>query len=374
MSRDEVPETLLGLVSHYSPTGQERPAVEYLVGRMLSLGYSQAFIDAAGNAVGVMGEGERQIVFLGHIDTVPGEIPVKTLISTSTARTAQTEALLYGRGAVDAKGPLAAFVDAVAQSGPRPGWQLVVIGAVDEEGDSAGARYVKEQYRPQYAIIGEPSRWERITLGYKGSAWAEITVRTSQAHTAGQNLNACEIAFDLWQAIRQWSAHFNASRQRLYDQITPTLRGLASGDEDFETWARLKIGVRLPEGYLPQDWYRQIESLLMDITHAKTSLKPLGFAVPAYRGAKNTPLVRAFLSSIRAMGGQPSFALKSGTADLNIVAPAWRCPALAYGPGDSALDHTPIEHLSLDEYRRSVKVLIGVIQRLTALGASEGSG
>ena len=71
------PETLIGLVSQYSPSGQERGAVEWLVARMKSLGYDNAFIDDAGNAVGVMGKGIRQVVLLGHIDTVPGQISVR---------------------------------------------------------------------------------------------------------------------------------------------------------------------------------------------------------------------------------------------------------------------------------------------------------
>lgn len=69
-------ETLIGLVSQYSPSGQERSAVEWLVARMKALGFDDAFIDDAGNAVGVMGKGTRQVVLLGHIDTVPGEIKV----------------------------------------------------------------------------------------------------------------------------------------------------------------------------------------------------------------------------------------------------------------------------------------------------------
>ncbi|MBK9602659.1 MAG: hypothetical protein IPO36_12580 [Anaerolineales bacterium] len=72
-------ETLIGLVSQYSPSGQERGAVEWLVARMKSLGYDDAFIDEAGNAVGVMGKGTKQVVLLGHIDTVPGEISVRVL-------------------------------------------------------------------------------------------------------------------------------------------------------------------------------------------------------------------------------------------------------------------------------------------------------
>lgn len=152
--------TLTGLVQQYSPSGQERAAVDWLVARMAALGFSQSFRDEAGNAVGVMGNGPRQIVLLGHIDTVPGQISVRV-----------EGDLLYGRGSVDAKGPLACFTDAVAQVGPVDGWQFVVIGAVEEERNSEGAQYVTSAYRPQFAIIGEPNRWDRVSLGYKGSAW-----------------------------------------------------------------------------------------------------------------------------------------------------------------------------------------------------------
>jgi LysW-gamma-L-lysine carboxypeptidase len=163
--------TLLGLVSQYSPSGAERPAVEWLVARMQSLGFDRAFIDDAGNAVGMLGDGPRQVILLGHIDTVPGEIAVRV-----------EDGQLYGRGSVDAKAPLACFTDAVAHTGALPGWQFVVIGAVEEERDSQGARFVAPRYQPDFAIIGEPNRWDRVSLGYKGSAWADLTVREDQFH------------------------------------------------------------------------------------------------------------------------------------------------------------------------------------------------
>ena len=90
-----------------------------------------------------------------------------------------------------------------------------------------------------------------------------------------------------------------------------------------------------------------------------------GFAIPAWECEKNTKLVRSFLSGIRSQGGEPRFVYKTGTADLNIVAPAWKCPAVVYGPGDSSLDHTPDEHIFLDEYGKSVQVLTNSIESLT---------
>ncbi len=44
--------------------------------------------------------------------------------------------------------------------------------------------------------------------------------------------------------------------------------------------------------------------------------------------------------------------LKLGTSDMNVVGPVWQCPILAYGPGDSSLDHTPEEQIVLDDYLR----------------------
>jgi LysW-gamma-L-lysine carboxypeptidase len=334
-------ETLIGLVSQYSPSGQERGAVELLVARMKSLYYDEAFIDEAGNAVGVMGEGPKQVILLGHIDTVPGEIKVE-----------RDNISLYGRGAVDAKGPLACFTDAVAQAGRVDGWQFIVIGAVEEERDSDGARYVAEKYAPDYAVIGEPNQWDRIALGYKGSAWANITVQRAQNHTASGEQTVCEAAVEIWLAIKSFADSFNTEKPRAFDQIIPTLRGMESGQDGFEQWARLNVGARLPLEISPDDWYESLGMIAGD-----AQVERLGYAMPAWRCDKNTRLVRAFLSGIRAQGGEPRFVYKTGTADLNLVAPMWKCPAMVYGPGDSSLDHTPNEHISLEEYAKAVMVL-----------------
>ncbi|MCJ7700302.1 MAG: [LysW]-lysine hydrolase [Anaerolineales bacterium] len=348
-------ETLIGLVEHYSPSGQESGAVGWLLERMQALGFTHTREDEAGNAVGTLGTDGNQIVLLGHIDTVPGEIPTR-LQTTEGGDTS-----FYGRGTVDAKGPLAAFVEAAAQLGSIPGVQLVVIGAVDEERQSLGARYLLDKYRPAYAIIGEPSQWDRVTLGYKGSAWVEVRVHRELAHTAGGSASAPEIAVGIWQQIQDWARTMNTGRGRIFEQVTPTLRGFSSHQGSFEETATLQIGARLPQGLDPAEWVHQIQELASAGGAVAT---PTGFPIPAYRAERRSPLVRAFLGSIRDAGGKPGFVVKTGTADLNIVAPAWGCPAVAYGPGDSSLDHTPDEHILLEDYRQAVLVLKGVLQRL----------
>src|SRR5512136_2955323 len=179
-------ELLEGLLQCYSPTFQEAEAVDYLVVQMKAAGF-EARVDEAGNAVGVMGDGPREVMLLGHIDTVPGFIAVQ-----------REGDRLYGRGAVDAKGPLACFTAATALAGAREGYRFVVIGAVGEEGDSRGAQYVRDHYHPDMLIIGEPSSWDRVTLGYKGSAWFEYEVQHTLAHTSANVESACQLAVNFW--------------------------------------------------------------------------------------------------------------------------------------------------------------------------------
>jgi LysW-gamma-L-lysine carboxypeptidase len=342
---DEV-SLLESLLQHYSPTGGEAEAVRYLVAQMEALGYA-ATIDDAGNAVGVIGDGPDAIVLLGHIDTVSGFIEVK-----------REGDALWGRGAVDAKGPLACFVAAGARAGAKAGQRIVVIGAVGEEGDSPGAKFVRDRYRPSALIIGEPSGWDRVTLGYKGSAWFEYTVRRTLAHTATQAESACEAAVAFWNRVVARTADFSDGQSRMFDRLIPTLRKMRSNSDGFSETAQLKIGLRLPLGLsVPQ-------ATAMVTELADSANVTLLDGIEAYRAEKNTPLVRAFLAAIRAEGGTPRFTLKSGTSDMNVVAPTWGCPALAYGPGDSDLDHTPDEHILIPDYLRAIDILTEVLRTI----------
>lgn len=346
---DQLSATLLGLVEHYSPTGSEGDAVAWLVEHMRGLGFASAREDEAGNAVGTIGEGPNQIVLLGHIDTVPGKIDIRA-----------EGGILHGRGSVDAKGPLAAFVDAAAQNGSISGWQIVVIGAVDEEGDSAGASHAVAKYHPKFAIIGEPGGWDRITLGYRGILRFRFAARQTAGHTAAGQESVCEAAVGFWNRLVETVARENRGAERKFDQLTPVLEKMSSAGDGFSETADLGGHVRLPLSVPPE----QAERLLREAAEGIGELNIAGIPLPAYRVEKNTPVVGALLSAIRSQGGDPSFSLKLGTSDINIVGPRWNCPMAVYGPGDSALDHTPEERISLEEYGRSVAVLGSVLKRL----------
>ena len=113
-----------------------------IVDQFQELGFDSSYLDSVNNAVGIRGRSEAKItiMLLGHIDTVPGHIPVRI-----------ENGELYGRGSVDAKGSLATFALAAAQVTLPPDIRLVVAGAVEEESaTSKGARQIARDFTADY--------------------------------------------------------------------------------------------------------------------------------------------------------------------------------------------------------------------------------
>lgn len=331
-----------------SLSGQEGELASFLVEQMAGWGF-EARVDEAGNAVGVMGDGPIEVVLLGHMDTVPGRIPVRI-----------EEGRLYGRGAVDAKGPLAAFIVATRCAGPQPDMRIVVIGATEEEAaTSKGARFAVQHYRPDFCVIGEPSGWRSITLGYKGRLLIDYRLERPMGHTAGPEGSVAEEAVAWWLGLQTEAEAFNAGRQGAFNQLLPSLRDIHTYSNGLANSVEATVGIRLPPEY-DVSW---LEHKARELA-GEAQLRCYSYE-PAFRASKNTLLVRALLQAIRAEGGRPTFKLKTGTSDMNVVGPVWNCPIAAYGPGDSTLDHTPEEHIVLAEYLRAIRVLEQMLPALS---------
>lgn len=341
----EAVEFLKELLDIYSPSGKEGAMANYLARRLNELGF-YAFVDRVGNVIASPLKSippEPNLLFLGHIDTVSGFIPVR-----------EEGGKIFGRGAVDAKGPLAAFLVALARV--RPKKVAVFVGAVGEETESIGAKNIIPRFHPRNAVIGEPSHWEGITLGYKGRLLIHYTLSKPKFHTAAPSPTAPEEAVRFWQELKAWAESFNGA-------INLSLLEICSREEDFYTFAEMKVGLRLPPGIKPAS-----------VTHQALSLAggaKLEFSgeEEAFVAERNTSLVKAFLKAIRAEGGRPRFKLKTGTSDMNLAGRAWNCPILAYGPGDSSLDHTPWEHIEVNDYLKAIRVWEKVLEEI--LGGCE---
>jgi LysW-gamma-L-lysine carboxypeptidase len=338
-----------GLVEIPSVSRREGEAVEWLVARMAERGF-RATVDDAGNAVGEKGDGPVHVVLLGHIDTVPGEIAVRIEGDE-----------LVGRGAVDAKGPLAAFVAAATE--PVPGVRVTVVGAVEEESPtSRGARFRATGGAPDWCVIGEPSGWDAVTVAYKGRLTLDVALTRTSRHGAAPGPTVAEEALALWERVRE-SGTARTTAARPFDRLDCRLEGIEAGVGDgIVERARLRIGYRVPPGVDPGELERTAARLAEHDGGTQVVVTTQGREEPV-RTARTSPLARAFARAISAAGGQTTFKEKSGTSDMNILFPAWRCPMVAYGPGDSRYDHTPIERLSIVEFARAITVLKGVLSR-----------
>ncbi len=344
-------------VTIQSLSTQEADVSRFLVRWMHRHGF-KAEMDGAGSAVGSRGTGRTEVVLLGHMDTVPGEIPVR--FEEQEGRLS-----LWGRGSVDAKGPLCTFLAAVSllPSQVLERARFICVGAVEEEAPSSkGAHHAISRFSPDYCIIGEPSGWDTITLGYKGRLVVKARLEKDNFHSAGNDTTASEDMLRYWNALQAWAVAFNGN-QRLFDGVQVAMQGIGSANDGLRQTSEATIGLRLPPRLGPDDAMRELERLRQEQGLERLRISYTGREEP-YRGAKDTTLTRAFRVAMRAHGITPQLTLKTGTSDMNVVAPLWGCPILAYGPGDSTLDHTPTEHLELDEYLSAIRVLRDALERL----------
>lgn len=346
-----------GAVTLASPSGAEGAVATYLVDALQGF-CDTATVDAVGNAVGVWGRGDLHVWLLGHIDTVQGHIDVRV-----------TDGVLHGRGAVDAKGSFCAFVAAAERLPPVLADRLTItlIGAVGEEAPhSVGARHaVATIARPDLVVIGEPSGWDGLTLGYKGTLQVELMAREPSRHSSVDAPTAAERVVECYNAVRRFvggpeDPGTGEPTPTLFDRLQLRLLDLSASDDGLDQVARARLGFRLPPACDVGSLSERIEALA---AAAGVEGRALTGAVAAYRAEKDGPLPASFRAAIRAVGGTPRHKLKTGTSDMNVVASAWHArgdevpPMLAYGPGDANLDHTPEERLDLDEYRAAVAVL-----------------
>lgn len=321
----------------------EAAIARYLVDAMNSMGF-EASIDEAGNATGVLRLGAGPtVLLLGHMDTAPGLVRVRS-----------ENGRLYGRGAVDAKGPLATMICAAAGAADYSG-TIVVVGAVEEETPgSRGAVAVRDSYQlPDAVIIGEPSGWSSVVVGYKGKLDIRYRVERPSTHPTNPAPKADELAVECWNTVRHLIGP--DATHTSFDQAGLTLVSM-SGDI---AEAEVDITVRTPIGF---DTARLLQQLRERCPEGTLTVLN---NVQACLVDRRNPVVLSLCNGIRAQRGQPVLKMRAGTSDMNTLAESWDVPMATYGPGDNALDHSDDEHLILSDYLRGIAALRAAITELS---------
>ncbi|WP_326595100.1 M20/M25/M40 family metallo-hydrolase [Streptomyces sp. NBC_01803] len=336
-------------VSIPSVSGDERELAAYLLGWCWERGID-AEIDAVGNLVATRGTGPRRLLLLGHLDTVPFHWPAAW----------DTSGELTGRGAVDAKGSLAAFLSVLAAADVPADGQLRVVGAVEEEiSSSRGAFHVRDHYPADAVVVGEPSGARKLTLGYFGLFKLRVTASVGSGHSAGMGAVSAPDAL-----IRALDAIREAVLKAAPDALSAVI-DLASQPGREENRAVAVLNFRVPPG---ADLDELRATALRNGAGPGLGVEILR-ATPGFAGGRASPLVKAFTRAFGRAGIRPRFVVKKGTSDMNTLATTWRgVPMVAYGPGDSALDHTDTERLGAAEFRTARDVLADAVATWFGLG------
>ncbi len=336
-------EFLDRLIATPSPSYHEQEAAKLCLSYLKQFSFEKAWIDEAGNAVATNyphkpGDSPDLLLF-GHLDTIAAPMQHK--------READK---IYGRGAVDAKSSLAALFSAAGeQSAP---YKLMVAGVTEEEAPSSRGIYHLLSYaKPKMAINGEPSNTNGVTVAYKGRLVVECRTHGKASHAGMASENPIERTIEYYEKLRLiYPLHKNK-----FDNVILNLTHISAGAQDAlnvvpET-LDFYIDVRVPPSITPGKVADNFRKLAPQNVEVKVHESLPGVETPM-----NHPLCRSLVSAIRESGLHPRYVKKHGSADMNITSAAG-IPTVAYGPGDSALDHTPNEFVLLQDYEKAIEIL-----------------
>lgn len=321
----------------------------------------QPVADGRPNVVARIGRaGGRSLMFNGHLDVVGVDGMTHPPFGAHSV-----DGRLFGRGATDMKGGVAAMCAAAwraAQAGL--GGEIIVAAVVDEEWQSAGTRRLIESgVRADACIVTEPTRLA-IAPAHKGFTWTEVTFTGRASHGSRY-----DVGID---AIRHAGLLLGeldrVEREELVRRTHPLLGHASlhaseiSGGSGWSTYpdrCTLAIERRTVPGESPDDAVREMEETLARLSAKTPGMKgsvrhvfsqwPSDVAVDA-------PVVAALSAALRSCGEAVAIEGLSAWTDAALLNAAG-IPAICYGPGDISLAHSATEWVAEDEIARATAVL-----------------
>lgn len=344
----------------------EQEAARYVVDFLRTAGL-EAKLDEVSpgrfNAVGTLRGrgGGRSLMFNGHLDTVG----VAGMTEPFAARVEGGR--LYGRGAQDMKGGLAAAlvaVETLARSDQLAG-DVIVAAVADEEYQSVGTRtLLKHGVRADSAIVMEPTAME-VVVAHKGFAWADIETEGRAAHGSRPAEGRDAIAFmgrvlveieRLQARLAQSPAHPRLGHGSVH-------ASLISGGQELSSYpARCKLSLerRLLPGESSGMLAGEVEQILAKLAAADPNFRAttkLGYSALALETATNTPIARALVAAAKEVSRQePKLSGQSFWTDAALLSEAG-IPSVLFGPTGAGL-HSSVEYVELEDVARGAEIFV----------------
>ncbi len=302
----------------------------------------------------------RTILLAPHLDTV-GANATKFIPQRKNGR-------LYGRGACDTKGSIAAMLTALcelADSKSRPlETEIVFAGLIDEEHAQAGSRALAASgFKADMAIVGEPTRLQVVTA-HKGSLWLDLETRGKAAHGATPQLgkNAIhEMARIVDLLETDYAAQLRKRKHPLLGAATVNVGKISGGTQPniVPDFCKISVDRRTLPGETDAKVKREIAAFLRFMKlSANISSTKLAPALPLETNYK-LPLIQQYLKCV----GQTKPLGVHYFCDAAILS-AGGIPSVVFGPGDIAQAHTEDEWISLTELERGKNLLLQFLNSL----------
>jgi acetylornithine deacetylase len=326
-----------------SISGEEGEVGRFTARLLESLNFKVELQEVAEGRTNVIATtGNKPCVFLStHLDTVPPHLPP-----------GEDEEFLYGRGACDARGILAAQISAVVRLRAEGETRLGILFLVDEEVGSLGARAANQHpiaSSCDYLINGEPTD-NKLAIGSKGSLRVRLRAGGRAAHSAYPELGESAI-------------------EKLLDALT-RLRQVKWPEDDFLGQTTCNIGViagGIRTNVVPSEAYADIQIRLV------TSPEPVMELLEEAVGGKTRLEVLSIAPPVRLMAvdGFEQCVVRF-TTDIPHLK-NWGVPLLL-GPGSILDAHSDHERISKKELLRAVELYTKLVQRLLVrVGVQENS-
>lgn len=335
----------------------ERDVAAAIAAHMRRIGLDVELQDAAPrrpNVVGVLeGRGPGpSLMFCGHMDTVGVEGMERPFDPH------ERDGRLYGRGAQDMKGGVAAMIDAarvLAAEGLAAG-RLIVAAVVDEEYESVGADALVGRWRADAAVVTEPTSLE-IATGHKGFAWFEIETRGRAAH-GSRPTDGRDAILRMGRVLARLELLDRELQRRSPDPLTGVASLHASLIDGGREWSSypdrcaLRMERRTVAGETAERAHGEVvailESLKLEDPEFEASVRP-AFSRPPYALARDHALPRAMALAAEASGVPVRFGGMSFWTDAAVLGSAG-IPSVLFGPGGAGLH-------GLEEYVEVADVL-----------------
>ncbi|PUA31823.1 MAG: hypothetical protein B7O98_08485 [Zestosphaera tikiterensis] len=346
---------VVDLLKAYSPTYSEGKAVEVLKSYAVSLGYDEVLVDEVGNLIASYGGGPKKVALIGHIDTIPGELPI--VFDGVNVR---------GRGAVDAKGPLASFFVGASLAKDLINKRDVTvysIAVVGEEGNSRGIKnLVRKGFRADGVVIAEPSNYN-IVVGYRGSVKVKIICRGGGGHTSSPS-NGDSACDKLMSVLLKLKSVYNVYKATA---TSVSLTYMRCGEENANVYPRygeLNLDIRVSVDDVVDNVLNELKGLVTTYLcdfHVLSSVNPVKVSIAS------NDVVKALTRAVYEQGMKPKFVYKLGTSDMNLAYPTISTNVAAFGPGHSELSHSDLEEISIDELVTGANIYKGFIEKFSKL-------